>query len=613
MKKKNIICFALVMYFFINIGTADALDHSGYIESDETWTLVDSPHIVTGNITVRNNAVLTIAAGAEVRFDSDKFLRIGYTSSGTLQAIGTTQKQIIFTSNASTKADGDWFYIDFSTYATDASKLENCIVEYGGGSMNNPANILINSSNPKIINCIIQKGKGGIYITNANTSEIRECEIRENEGNGIFVNKEAFPTIKENDFINNGSYPLYIANSSITVDIDNTNNFKGNTPQQIYFGLFKINTDYTMFNTKDTDSDPVSYYVSNDTNLIVQKGATLTIEAGVEVRFEDNKLSIGGTFDDGGGKLIAQGTDTNKIIFTSNKATPAPGDWIGIYFGNYASIDSIFENCVVEYGGGAVSYYGNIRISNSSPTINKCVIRHGRRGMYIQHGANAAITCCDIIDNDEGIWVTESSPNLYNNNIVGNMSYGIHAPTVYASPNAENNWWGDASGPGGVGPGSGDIVSSYVDYEPWLDAISSCTPGIVAGFSATPTSGDKELIVQFSDQSTSPKGITAWEWDFDGNGIIDDSSHQNPVWTYRKAGIYSVTLTAYDTGWGSNTLKKEGYIVVGDVDSDGDGVIDGQDNCPNTVNPDQADSDGDGKGDMCDKAMPWIPLLLLDD
>lgn len=37
-----------------------------------------------------------------------------------------------------------------------------------------------------------------------------------------------------------------------------------------------------------------------------------------------------------------------------------------------------------------------------------------------------------------------------------------------------------------------------------------------------------------------------------------------------------------------------------EADADGDGVADGADNCPSVSNPDQADSDLDGKGDACD-------------
>ncbi len=36
------------------------------------------------------------------------------------------------------------------------------------------------------------------------------------------------------------------------------------------------------------------------------------------------------------------------------------------------------------------------------------------------------------------------------------------------------------------------------------------------------------------------------------------------------------------------------------LDSDDDGVIDGEDNCPNKYNPKQLDADNDGVGDVCD-------------
>lgn len=53
--------------------------------------------------------------------------------------------------------------------------------------------------------------------------------------------------------------------------------------------------------------------------------------------------------------------------------------------------------------------------------------------------------------------------------------------------NGENNWWGDARGPSGFGPGTGVQVSDKVDYDPWAlrpllppgDLITS-TPNLAA-------------------------------------------------------------------------------------------------------------------------------------
>jgi hypothetical protein len=39
---------------------------------------------------------------------------------------------------------------------------------------------------------------------------------------------------------------------------------------------------------------------------------------------------------------------------------------------------------------------------------------------------------------------------------------------------------------------------------------------------------------------------------------------------------------------------------VQEPDTDQDGIVDSQDNCPYTANPDQADTDNDGVGDVCD-------------
>jgi hypothetical protein len=54
---------------------------------------------------------------------------------------------------------------------------------------------------------------------------------------------------------------------------------------------------------------------------------------------------------------------------------------------------------------------------------------------------------------------------------------------------------------------------------------------------------------------------------------------------------------------GKDNIYGSGRLNLGSIpDADGDGVIDGWDNCPNTANPDQADSDSDGVGDACEAA-----------
>ena len=71
--------------------------------------------------------------------------------------------------------------------------------------------------------------------------------------------------------------------------------------------------------------------------LLVKQGATLTIEAGTTIR-----ALAGGTdvyiLVERGGKIIADGTATSPIKFTSNSIIPQPGDWGGIIINGKAPL-----------------------------------------------------------------------------------------------------------------------------------------------------------------------------------------------------------------------------------------------------------------------------------
>ena len=100
-----------------------------------------------------------------------------------------------------------------------------------------------------------------------------------------------------------------------------------------------------------------------------------------------------------------------------------------------------------------------------------------------------------------------------------------------------------------TGPGGND-TESKVDY------ITVTTPAPVADFSGTPTSGNKPLLVNFTDESTGE--VSTWSWDFgDGNS----SNEQNPSHTYETQGTYTVALTVTGPG-GNDTETKTDYITV---------------------------------------------------
>jgi parallel beta-helix repeat protein/YD repeat-containing protein len=125
----------------------------------------------------------------------------------------------------------------------------------------------------------------------------------------------------------------------------------------------------------------------------------------------------------------------------------------------------------------------------------------------------------------------------------------------------------------------------------------------VASFAALQTEGCAPLSVVFKDTSVSlDDEIVFWAWDFDNDGIID-STLQTPTFTYSASGPYTVTytvkLTVTDEHGLSAAETKTGYITVV-TDTDKDGLHDRADNCPFAYNPDQADMDGDGIGDVCD-------------
>ena len=149
-----------------------------------------------------------------------------------------------------------------------------------------------------------------------------------------------------------------------------------------------------------------------------------------------------------------------------------------------------------------------------------------------------------------------SSPAIDKN---GNIYFGSSDKKIYSvNKNGALQWSYTTQDEVDSSPAIGSNGLLYIgSSDGYLYAIGAkSTATLTADFTATPTTGETPLTVQFTDRSVG--NISSWLWDF-GDGST--SSAQNPTHTYSSSGNFTVSLTITGLG-GSDTETKEDYISV---------------------------------------------------
>jgi hypothetical protein len=101
-----------------------------------------------------------------------------------------------------------------------------------------------------------------------------------------------------------------------------------------------------------------------------------------------------------------------------------------------------------------------------------------------------------------------------------------------------------------------------------------------------------------------PGSCPSEDVDSDGDGMLDLEDNCPYTFNPDQADTDGDGIGDACAGDGCGTtsdgeVREDGSCPSEDADSDGDGILDLEDNCPYTFNPDQADTDGDGIGDAC--------------
>lgn len=143
-------------------------------------------------------------------------------------------------------------------------------------------------------------------------------------------------------------------------------------------------------------------------NIVVDEEVTLTVEAGVVVRFDATRLTVRGN-------LSVQGTAEHPVVFTSAADTPQPGDWYALRFQGGSS--AMLKHCEIAFAGRsglpALQIEASLVSGPAAVTVRNCAIHdNADEGIFLSGSGLDAHLDTVHVHNNGGDAIRHSTPNL---------------------------------------------------------------------------------------------------------------------------------------------------------------------------------------------------------
>jgi hypothetical protein len=354
---------------------------SGIYFSDVTWTLSESPYVVTDDVQIVNDATLTIEAGVNIQYSGAYEILI----KGAIIANGEVSNPIIFNSSSADAISGARMLMFKDTDLSDSSLnhlvLENSDIsvqigeetEHNQGEKNNGT---LTISHVKISNTIIITDG---YDTGAKLT-INDANIVSSTIRGTYPRSEEI--IIKNSEISNCNIKSDSYNKGITI------------------------RDSTVTDSEFTiGCSPANIHIIDST-------------------IKDSNIQ------EGGGNPVM-----GPLEITNSKMINTPV--------NLPAVTLEVSNSIISYSGSYCFIFGNGFIDNSLITGKGQGVAleiTGKRGYYI--GGNVSITSSTITYNSIGIRIKDFYViSIQNNNIYENALYNIENLAI-KDVAAQDNFWG---------------------------------------------------------------------------------------------------------------------------------------------------------------------------
>lgn len=162
-------------------------------------------------------------------------------------------------------------------------------------------------------------------------------------------------------------------------------------------------------------------------------------------------------------------TSTNNTVQNNQLQGNRIGMWTILATANQILRNEVRDNAIglsLSHAGGGTDVIENLLQANG-------------KGILVEplSGIEAANTVLSVFD--VRLSIPQGGDNtgyrIARNNFVDNREFGLENLDTTLTLEADQNWWGQASGPAGAGNGSGNAVSQGVSVSPWLFAEADWT------------------------------------------------------------------------------------------------------------------------------------------
>lgn len=481
-------------------------------------------YVILDNIIVKDNSILTINAGIVLKVND-------YTNAidveGTLRSLGTALNKVIFTSikddnkgnpgdtngdgNSTTPTKGIWGNFNFKSTSDDVNGIIRHTEFWYGGAYSTVLswdNASMKINNVKVLN----SGGHGLSFAGNSSPIIDSVTIGNGNNDPIIMSLLSNPTFNSVQVIANLSNGIKILEGT-------------------------LGSDATLSKRSFVGIPNVTYSIGS---IIVSSNATLTILPGVVIKSSINTYNSEITIQGG---FIANGTVTEKVIFTSanddsnggdynndgNTTTPNRYNWRGVRIVNNSKPVSI-KNCDFRYGGGS---YSMLSLENASSNV---IIDSS----IFQQISNSAI---NIIGN--------SRPTIKNTNIFNVNDYPVRLD-MFSDPIFQNNTFSNV--------GYRAIGVNFQTY-----SINDTVPiRNFGGFNNITYCIISSVIVNSGTTITIPAGVVfkGGQWNINGKLIVNGTNLNPVVFTHISDDSYGNPFDLEENGLPTSSIANYGQSAI---------------------------------------------------